>query len=63
MAGKSGLVLTNTTDYYYRLQQLLQTTVSTVVVVVLVVSTNPDFPAIQPRRDASQKLYKDLRFS
>ena len=25
--------------------------------VVVVVSTNPDFPAIRPRRDASKKLY------
>ena len=24
------------------------------------VLTNPDFPAIQPRRDASRKLYKEL---
>ena len=26
------------------------------------ISTNPDSPAIRPRRDASQKLYKDPRF-
>ena len=57
MAGKSGLVSTSTnyttTTHYYT------TTINYKYYKLLVlVSTNPDFPAIQPRRDASKSYIR-----